>query len=340
MKIITIEEHFTSASVSKKMMQVHAAATAGKAADNHDLELLLKHYLPTNDDIEDVGTRRIAFMDKSGVDVQVIGYGGGSPDSLPDPVAAAELCQEANEELAGYISINPTRFAGFATLPVADPEAAAAELERAVKILGFKGAMLSGTLQGQFLDGEKFFPIFAKAAELDVPVYMHPGMINKNVADYYFKDQRWPALVNGIFPASGYGWHMDSGMHVFRIILSGTFDRLPNLQLISGHWGEFAPFFLTRINKEISPSAKHLNRPIAEYYKSNVYITPSGIFENGHLEFAISVMGADRIIYSADYPYIIDGHTRDFLVNSTISSIDKEKIAHLNAERLFKLPQA
>lgn len=332
MKVITIEEHFSSLRISEKMKQLQPKG----ATQNTGLQTLLKHYLPTNDDIEDVGIRRIGFMDKSGIDMQVIGYGGGSPQSLSGAVAI-ELCKEANDELAALISRNPTLFAGFATLPVTDPAEAAAELERTVKQLGFKGAMLAGTFQGKFFDQEVFFPIFEKAAELDVPVYMHPGIIENGIADHYFKDERWPALVNGIFPASGYGWHMDSGIHVLRMILSGIFDKLPDLKLISGHWGEFVPFFLTRLDKELSPVCHHLQHLISTYYKNNVYITPSGIFDEAQLNFCIAVMGIERIIYSGDYPYLIDHDTRGFLERASISEVDKEKIAHLNVEKLLKL---
>jgi predicted TIM-barrel fold metal-dependent hydrolase len=337
MKIITIEEHFSSAKISEKMRQFRPKNSGGVGAENKGMQTLLNHYLPTNDDIEDVGVRRIDFMDKSGVDMQVISYGGGSPQSLPDAALAIELCREANDELAELISKNPSRFAGFTTLPVADPVAAAAELERAVKQLGFKGAMLAGTFQGKFFDEEIFYPIFAKAAELDVPIYMHPGIVNNSITDYYFKDERWPELINGILPASGYGWHMDSGIHIIRMILSGIFDKLPGLKLISGHWGEFVPFFLSRLDSEISPVATNLQHPFSFYYKNNIYITPSGIFDEANLNFAITVIGADHIIYSGDYPYLIDNDTRSFLERASISDIDKEKIAHLNVEKILKL---
>ncbi|TCC97329.1 amidohydrolase [Pedobacter frigidisoli] len=337
MKIITIEEHFSSAKITEKIKQFRLKNSGGIGSENKGIQTLFNHYLPTNDDIEDVGIRRIDFMDKSGVDMQVISYGGGSPQSLPDPALAIELCREANDELHELIGKNPTRFAGFATLPVADPAAAANELERAVKELGFKGAMLAGTFQGKFFDADIFYPIFAKAAELDVPIYMHPGLIDKNIADYYFKDDRWPELVNSIFPATGYGWHMDSGIHVMRMILSGIFDKLPDLKLISGHWGEFVPFFLSRIDSEISTVATNLQHPFSFYYKNNIYITPSGIFDEAQLGFAITVMGADHIIHSGDYPYLIDNDTRNFLEKAPISDKYKAKIGHLNIEKLLRL---
>ncbi len=335
MKIITIEEHFSSPKISEKMKQFQPQSS--DAEKNKDMQELIKHFLPTNDDIEDVGARRIKFMDESGIDMQVISYGGGSPQGIADPKIAIELCAEANDELAHLIKQNPTRFAGFAALPVADPVAATAELERAVKSLGFKGALLAGTFQGKFFDEAEFFPIFEKAAELDVPVYLHPGIIEKEVADHYFRNDNWSKLVNGVFPAAGFGWHMDSGIHVIRMILSGVFDKLPNLKIISGHWGEFVPAFLERLDETLYSEITHLKRTISEYYKEHVYITPSGIFSETQLKFAIAQMGADHIIYSGDYPYLIKTETGDFLKNASISEEDKAKIGHLNVEKLLNL---
>lgn len=335
MKIITIEEHFNSRNVREKMKQYQSNdLDAGKAKDMHEM---IRHFLPTDDDIEDVGARRIKFMDESGIDMQVISYAGGSPQEIADPVAAVALCKEANDELAGYISQNPTRFAGFAALPLADPIGAANELNRAVKDLGFKGALIAGTFQGRFFDEPEFYPIFKMAAELNVPIYLHPGIIKKDVADHYYRNENWSKLVNGVFPSAGFGWHMDSGIHVIRMILSGVFDKLPNLKLISGHWGEFVPAFLERLDETLYPEITNLKRTISEYYKEHVYITPSGIFSETQLQFAIAQMGADHIIYSGDYPYLIKNETGDFLKNASISEEDKAKIGHLNVEKLLNL---
>lgn len=335
MKIITIEEHFRSVKVSEKMEQL---ASRGSDANENKAGLeIAKNYLTSYEDIDDVGERRIKFMNESGIDMQVISYGNGNPQTLKDAVLAIELCQLANNDLADSIAKNPTRFAGFASLPVADPVAAATELDRAVNQLGFKGAMLAGTFYGQFFDDPVFFPIFAKAAELNVPIYMHPAIIDKKISDYYFKSDQWSEQVTGTFASAGYGWHMDIGIHVVRMILSGIFDKLPNLKLISGHWGEFVPYFLERMDEVMTPSATHLKRKVSEYYKKNVYITPSGIFSIPQLQFAIAEMGADHIIYSGDYPYLIKRDTADFLKNAPISEEDKAKIGHLNVEKLLNL---
>ena len=292
--------------------------------------------LPTNDDIEDVGERRIKFMDESGIDMQVLSYGAGSPQNISDKSLAIELCKEANTELSNLIKLHPTRFAGFAILPVADPKAAAAELERAIKELALNGAMLSGTFNGRFFDEPEFLPIFEKAETLNVPLYMHPAIIPKNIAEYYYKSDNWSAVASAMFATAGYGWHLDAGISVVRLIASGIFDKHPNLNIISGHWGELVPFFLNRLDDQLGKTLQ-LKRKISDYYKSNVYITPSGLFSEAQLKYMIEELGADKIIYSGDYPFLIDKSTRKFLETAPISQEAKEKIGYKNAEKLLNL---
>jgi predicted TIM-barrel fold metal-dependent hydrolase len=335
-KIITIEEHFILKSISQKVAAFNIKENGGVAPANAVQKELMAMVLPTNDDIEDVGERRIKFMNESGIDMQVLSYGAGGPQNITDKTLTIELCQEANDELANLIKRHPTRFAGFATLPVADPIAAGEELNRAVEALGLKGAMLSGTFNGHFFDEPEFLPIFSKAWELNVPVYMHPGFISKNIAAHYYQSNNWPAVAGAMFASAGYGWHLDSGIAIVRLITSGIFDKLPDLKLISGHWGELVPFFLNRLDDQLSKTLK-LDRKISDYYKSNVYITPSGLFSDTQLKYMIEELGADKIIYSGDYPYLIDKNTRRFLEMAPISEEAKEKIGYKNAEKLLDL---
>lgn len=333
-KIITIEEHF----VLKKIAQKVAAFNQNNGAVSNDTvqKELMKIVLPSPDDIEDVGERRIRFMDESGITMQVLSYGAGSPQNIIDTTLAVELCQEANNELSKLIKLQPDKFAGFALLPVADPMAAAEELNRAKVELGLKGAMLSGTFNGRFFDEPEFWPIFSKAQELNMPVYIHPAIIQKSVAEYYYKSDHWSPVASAMFASAGYGWHVDAGIAIIRFIASGIFDQLPNLQLISGHWGELVPFYLNRLDDQLGKTLQ-LHRKISDYYKSNIYVTPSGLFSETHLQFAISEIGADRIIYSADYPFLIDKNTRGFLETASLSKEHKEKIAYKNAEKLLGL---
>jgi len=334
-RIITIEEHFILKSISQKVAAFNVKENGG-TAPNDVVQRELMKIGPTSEDMEDVGERRIKFMDESGIDMQVLSYGAGSPQNITDKTLAIELCQEANDELANLIKRHPTRFAGFATLPVADPTVARDELNRTVKELGFKGAMLSGTFNGRFFDEPEFLPIFSKARELNVPVYMHPGFIPPNIAAHYYQSNNWPGVAGAMFASAGYGWHLDSGIAIVRLIASGIFDKLPDLKLISGHWGELVPFFLNRLDDQLSKTLK-LDRKISDYYKSNIYITPSGLFSEAQLKYVIDELGPDKIIYSGDYPYLIDKNTRKFLEAAPISQEAKEKIGYKNAEKLLGL---
>ena len=334
-RIITIEEHFILKGISQKVAVFNIKENGGTAPNDAVKNELMK-IGPTSEDMEDIGERRIKFMDESCIDMQVLSYGAGSPQNITDKTLAIELCREANDELANLIKRHPTRFAGFAVLPVADPTAAGEELNRTVKELGFKGAMLSGTFNGRFFDEPEFLPIFSKAQELKVPVYMHPGFIPPNIAAHYYQSDSWPAVAGAMFASAGYGWHLDSGITIVRLIASGIFDKLPDLKLISGHWGELVPFFLNRLDDQLSKTLK-LDRKISDYYKSNIYITPSGLFSEAQLKYVIDELGADKIIYSGDYPYLIDKSTRQFLETAPISQEAKEKIGYQNAEKLLGL---
>ncbi|WDF81141.1 amidohydrolase family protein [Mucilaginibacter sp. KACC 22773] len=335
-KIITIEEHFTLREISKRVIDFNTKQIGGNSSANGIQKELMALVLPTPDDIEDVGERRIKFMDESGIDMQLLSYGGSSPQNVADIALAIELCKEANNELADFIKQRPARFGGFAVLPVMDVNAACEELERAVNELGLRGAMISGTCNGRFFDEPAFFPIFSKAEVLGVPIYMHPAIIPKAIAEHYYQSENWPAVAGAMFASAGYGWHLDSGIGILRLIASAIFDKLPDLKIISGHWGELVPFFLNRLDDQLGKTLQ-LDRKISDYYRSNIYITPSGLFSESQLQFAISEVGADQIIYSGDYPFLIDKRTKSFLENASISNEAKEKIAYKNAEKLLRL---
>ncbi len=215
------------------------------------------------------------------------------------------------------------------------PKAAAAEFERAVKKLGFKGALIAGRTNDRFLDDPSFHPILEAAVALDVPIYLHPAFPSKVVQDAYYAG--FDPVVSASFATFGWGWHMETGIHALRMILGGVFDRYPSLQLILGHWGEMIPFYLARVDEAISPAAKHLQRPVADYFLQQVYVTPSGMFTLPPFLLTLQIIGADRIMYAVDYPFIAGDQARTFLEQVPISPVDKEKIAHGNAEKVLKL---
>jgi uncharacterized protein len=326
MRIIAIEEHFLADAFKEKAMRTSQGGgpNAGPGA-------------PQWEKLADLGSTRLKDMDAAGIDLVVLSHTTSGIVPIPGE-EGIRLARETNDQLAAAVAAHPTRFAGFATLPMAEPEAAADEFERAVRSLGFKGAMINGTTNGRFLDDPSFLPILERAVALDVPIYIHPGVPPAAVREAYYTG--FNPAVNFLLSTAGWGWHSEVGIHALRMILAGVFDRLPNLQIIIGHMGEMIPFMLARINNVLTPVAKNLQRPVPEYFLQNFYITTSGFFTDPPLLLAMQIIGADRIIFSVDYPYSRNEQGQAFLDSASISPADKEKISHLNAERLLKLAEA
>ena len=245
------------------------------------------------------------------------------------------MTREINDQLATAIAAHPDRFAGFATLPMSHPEAAAAELERCVNTLGFKGTLINGRSNERFLDDPSFRPILETLVALDVPLYLHPTPPTKAVSDSYYAG--FDPTVSAVFATFGWGWHMETGIHALRMILGGVFDRYPRLQLILGHWGEMIPFFLARVDEMLNQVTQKLQRPVADYFVQQMYVTPSGMFTLPPFQLTLQILGADRIMYAVDYPFLVKEQARAFLENAPISPDDKVKIAHGNAERVLRL---
>jgi predicted TIM-barrel fold metal-dependent hydrolase len=268
MRTIAIEEHFLARGF-REVMQRNASSQGGGMQPTPTLtaERLIK--------LADLDTLRLKDMDMGGIDLQVISNIGSvvAPRSGDEGV---KLAREANDQLAAAVAAHPDRFAGFATLPMTKPEAAADELERAVRSLGLKGPMIHGTTNGRFLDDPAFLPVLERAAALSVPIYLHPAQPPAPVREAYYSDLD-PA-VGFVLSTSGWGWHSEVGIHALRLILAGVFDRLPTLQIIIGHMGEMIPFMLARIDDTLTPMAKQLQQPVPEYFLHHFHITTSGFF--------------------------------------------------------------
>jgi uncharacterized protein len=282
---------------------------------------------------QEVGASRIVAMDRHGIDMQVVSY--SSPSQLVPANQAVALARAANDKLAASVHANSKRFAAFATLPWQDPESAVAELERSVKQLGMVGTLLLGRPGPTFLDDARYEPVLAKLNELKVPIYLHPGVPLPQVREPYYGGL--DKEVSARFSMFGWGWHNEAAIQVIRMILSGQFEKYSGLQVISGHWGEMVPFYLQRMDDTMPQEATKLSRSITETYKAHVYVTPSGMLNLPHFEFIHRVLGADRILYAVDYPYLTLTGARDFLESLPISQRDKERIAHGNAEALLGL---
>ena len=343
MKLICVEEHVLDPAMGAASQGL-VRATAPYLSDwgsrvvdgRHVSDRSRPHVVAPSESARkalDMGTARLADMDAAGIAMQVLSY-GGFPQLLPAEQAIA-LNRAANDKLAAAARAYPSRFAGFATLPWQAPEAAARELQRAVKELGLKGALINGRPGETFLDDTRYAPILAALDELNVPLYVHPGLPLAAVqAPYYGGLERELSARLSMF---AWGWHHEAGIQVVRMLLAGVFDRYPRLQVISGHWGEMVPFFLQRLEDAIPQEASGLSRPIVQTYREHVYVSPSGMLTLPHFLFIHALMGAERILYSIDYPYqSLDG-ARAFIEGLPVSDADKALIAHGNAERLLGL---
>jgi 2,3-dihydroxybenzoate decarboxylase len=243
------------------------------------------------------------------------------------------MARGANDRLAAAVKAHPDRFAGFAALPTPDPEAAAAELDRAVTSLGFKGAMVHGLTNGVFLDDRRFWPIFERAQALDVPLYLHPAVPHRAVVETYYQDylSNFPALLT-----AGWGFTVETATQAIRMVLSGAFEAFPGLKIILGHMGEGLPFLLWRLDQAFSRPG---NRPISfrEQFSQHVWITTSGNFSTPALICSMLELGVDRILFSVDWPFVQNAPGTAWLQGLQISAEDRAKIAGGNARRLLKL---
>lgn len=332
MRIITLEEHHDDPDICTAVMKAINSLPPNRRA----LYTFPPLFSQNSNPIFNVGEGRISAMDAGGIDMQVSGCGNnGFNLQLVNPREAAALCIPANDRFADVVKQYPTRFAGFATLPTNNPEAATLELERCVKKLGFKGAMIPCVTNGKMIDHPDFTPLLQMANDLDVPLYLHPTIVMDDVQNSYYKGIN-PAL-DFIFAGPGYGWHIETGISTLRLILSGGFEKYPKLNIIIGHWGEMLPYYMERIDSKFSQQVTKLPLQVSEYFKAHVYITPSGMFYNNPFELCMKTIGVDNILYAVDYPYVKCDGAHAFLENVNITSGDKEKIGHSNAEKLLKL---
>jgi predicted TIM-barrel fold metal-dependent hydrolase len=324
LRTITLEEHFASpgflAGPGREFME--RIRTTGPRGTKIMQQL------------QDVGEGRLAEMDAAAIDMQVLSLNapGIEQSDVDEQIAIA---RESNDFLADAVKKNPKRFAAFACLPVGAPEQAADELDRRVKQQGFKGTLINGHTRGRYLDDKFFWPILERAEALNVPIYLHPTVPAKPVVDVLYGG--FSPTVSAVFAAAGWGWHIETGVHLIRMILGGVFDRYPKLQVVVGHLGEAVPFMLPRMNRNFPPEMTKLARPFAAYLRENVHYTFGGFnFPTTFLDLYLEV-GVDRIMFSVDHPYGSMVEARTFLDQLPISPADRERIAHGNAERLLRL---
>jgi 5-carboxyvanillate decarboxylase len=284
--------------------------------------------------LADIGEGRIADMDASGIDMQILSL--TSPGvQVFDVATAVSLAAETNDQLAEAIRKYPSRFAGLGAVAPQDPKAAVKEMDRAVRTLGMKGVIINSHTRGEHLDDPKFWDIFEAAEALKVPIYIHP--------------QGPPPAMIGPYVERGlegalWGFAAETGLHALGIIRSGALDRFPGLRIVLGHLGEALPFWLFRLdymNKTARPAirngAAQLEKRISDYMKENFFVTTSGMAWSPAITFVQSVLGMDRVLYAMDYPYQFELDEVTATDQVPISDADRKKLFQTNAEHVFSL---
>ena len=299
----------------------------------YDEKLWAPRSFQLEDRLLDLGESRIREMDEAGIDMQVISLTNPNVQ-LFEPEDGVFWAKKVNDEVSVVLNQYPDRFIGLATVAPQSPQEAADEIERAVTELGYKGIVIQSHARNEYLDDKKYWCIFQRAERLDVPIYIHPIVpstwILKPFADYGY-------------PLSGpiLGFAVEVSLHVMRLIYSGLFDRHPNLKIILGHLGEGLPYWLPRLDfyweKKWMGEKPQIEARPSDYLKRNFTVTTSGIFFQPAFMCSYLALGANNIGFAVDYPYEDTEEALEFMRAAPISDIDKEKIYHLNAEKLFKL---
>ncbi|KAI1417886.1 amidohydrolase 2 [Hypoxylon sp. FL1857] len=288
--------------------------------------------------VADHSAGRIADMDSGHVSYQIISHLPGLGSNNPDG------CRKANNEMAEAVKKNPTRLGGFAALPMAYPDKAAAELERTVKELGFLGALIDSHLEdGTHYDAERFWPVFETAERLDVPIYIHPAPYPDAFVKQRYSGNYDAGVALGL-STTAWGWHEDVGLHILKLFSAGLFTRFPNLKIIIGHMGEMIPMMIDRIQKFRLLAPKIQQSSFGDVWDRNIWVTSSGIFSVGTLEMLLKVTKKDRVMYSVDTPFSrnIEGwnYLQELAEKSSLSKEELDDFAYGNAKRLLKLDVA
>ena len=284
----------------------------------------------------DLGEQRIRHMDETGIDKAVLALTSPGAQPLPELSAARGLAQRANDYLAENVERWPDRYVGLTTLAPQDPEWSAREIVRGARTLGFKGVQINSHTQGQYLDHPRFDPIFRALADTSQPLYIHPATPPDAMIG--------PMLEAGLDGAI-FGFGVETGLHLLRLIVSGIFDRYSALQIMVGHMGEALPFWLYRLEYMHRASVrsqryafmKPLQKSIGEYLRSNVLITTSGMAWAPAILFTQQVVGEDRVMYAMDYPYQFHADEVRTHDNLDVPLATKKKLMQTNAERWFHL---
>jgi predicted TIM-barrel fold metal-dependent hydrolase len=326
MRIVTLEEHISFPEMANKIPK---GALRGFGQSERMQQLIPK--------LADVTGERLTSMNDNGISVQVLSV-DSSGANLLSPQDGPAFAMQYNDLIAERIAGFENRFTAFAHLPMTAPLAAADELERAVTKYHFRGAMIRGLTHDKFLDQPEFAPIFERAEKLDVPLYLHPGLPPKGIADIYYGGSPNHTGMAEALACYGWGWHAETALHVLRLLYSGIFDKYPKLKLIIGHMGEMLPMMMARSEKAFKPGNGGANqRTLTDTFRQQVHITTSGFFTQPPLKIALDTFGIDNIMFSIDYPFSTNEMGIEFLNAIELPDEQLAKIAHGNADKLLNL---
>lgn len=326
MRIVTLEEHISFPEMANKIPKDALGGFGQSAA--------MQRIAPK---LADITGERLKSMNDNGISVQVLSV-DSSGANLLSPAEGPAFATQYNDLIAERIAGLEHRFTAFAHLPMTAPTAAADELERAVKKYSFRGAMVRGLTEDKFLDQPEFAPIFERAEKLGVPVYLHPGLPPKGVADIYYSGLPNHTGMAEALACYGWGWHSETALHVLRLLYAGIFDKYPKLKFIIGHMGEMLPMMMVRAERAFKPGNGGDNqRSLTETFHDQLYITTSGFFTQPPLRIALDTFGIDNIMFSVDYPFSTNEMGIEFLNAIDLPEEQVAKIAHGNADKLLRL---
>ena len=326
MKLIGVEEHWCPRELFEKegTPGYENMISVKKLFDNKQYEMVCQS-------VSDISKKRLAMMDKISMTMQVLSICNANMEILPDD-QAIYYSKLSNDILAKSLEKYPDRLKGLAALPTGVPIEAAKELERCMAKEGFVGAIINGHINGHYLDEPQFDPLLETAEKTGAVLYIHPALPPQNIIDTYYKME--DSYAQNVISSGGWGWHIETGVHILRLIASGTFDRHPQLKVIVGHLGEGLPFFMERL---YNATKGNLKKPYPEYLKENIYYSISGFHDPDLLEYVLKKVGEDHILFSTDFPFNSSEKEIEFFMNTNLSKSTKEKIAYKNAEQLFNI---
>jgi 2,3-dihydroxybenzoate decarboxylase len=276
--------------------------------------------------LTDFGEERLSIMDKAGIAKAVLSVSGPGVQAERDAALATKRAAEANDFLAEQIAKRPERYVGFAHIAVQDAKSAARELERCVRELGFKGAMINGHTNGMYLDDRSLDPFWEAAERLGALIYIHPT------------DPVAPAPVFNGVPAlrrATWEWGFETGSHALRLVFGGLFDRFPKAKVGLGHMGETLPYLLWRFDSRAKLYGVKLTREPSEYIRDNFLVTVSGVYAREPLRCALDALGRDKVMFAADYPFESAEEAGHFMDMVALDESERADVAYNNAVRVL-----